>query len=214
VTALRIEGARLGLTRFTLRTPLGEAEAELSMPGRHNLMNALAAAAVANVFDIRPEAIAEALGTAAPSEMRGEVLRFRRGFTVLDDSYNSNPRSLLSMVESVAQGGEGVRRKLVVAGEMLELGSEAAALHREAGREIANLGVDVLWGVRGLASEIVAGAREAGMSEEATRLFKDSDEAAAALAEEVREGDLVLVKGSRGVQTDRVVKLLKAKYEL
>ncbi|HYN85915.1 MAG TPA: UDP-N-acetylmuramoyl-tripeptide--D-alanyl-D-alanine ligase [Pyrinomonadaceae bacterium] len=214
VTAVNIEGARLGLTRFVLRTPLGESEAELAMPGRHNLMNALAAAAVATCFGVRPEEIAEALRTAAPSEMRGEVLRFRAGFTVLDDSYNSNPRSLLSMVESVAQGGGGVKRKLVVAGEMLELGPGAASLHREAGREIANLGVDVLWGVRGLASEIVAGAREAGMAEEATRLFESSDEAAAALADELREGDLVLVKGSRGVQTDRVVKLLKTKYEL
>lgn len=212
VTAEGVESAALGLTRFLLRTPLGEAIAELPMPGRHNLMNALAAAAVATCFGIQPAEVAEALGTAAPSEMRGVVLRFREGFTVVDDSYNSNPRSLLSMAESVAQGGEGVERKLVVAGEMLELGPDGPEMHREAGRDIGALGVDVLWGVRGLASELVAGAREAGMSEGATRFFDSSDEAAAALADFVRPGDLILVKGSRGVQTDRVVKRLKESY--
>jgi UDP-N-acetylmuramoyl-tripeptide--D-alanyl-D-alanine ligase len=213
VSATRIESGGLGLTRFVLKTPLGEAEAELPMPGRHNLMNALAAAAVATCFRLSPKEIADALRTAAPTEMRGVVLRFREGFTVVDDSYNSNPRSLLSMVESIAQGGEGVKRKVVVAGEMLELGPEAPQMHREAGREIGGLGIDVLWGVRNLAREIVEGAREAGMNEEVTRFFESSDETAAALVDFVKPGDLVLVKGSRGVQTDKVVKLLKERHE-
>ena len=213
VSARDIETGGLGLTRFTLRTPQGEARSELTMPGGHNLMNALASAAVATCFGLKPEEIAGALKTAAPSQMRGEVLRFREGFTLVDDSYNSNPRSLLSMVEAVAQGGENVKRKVVVAGEMLELGPEAPSMHREAGREIGGLGVDVLWGVRGLAVELVEGAREGGMGEEATRFFESSEEAADALAGFVRAGDLVLVKGSRGVQTDKVVKLLKERYE-
>ena len=214
VTAADIENAGLGLTRFLLRTPLGAARAELPMPGRHNLMNALAAAAVATVFRVGPQEIAAALRTAAPSDMRGVVIRFREGFTVVDDSYNSNPRSLLSMAEAVAQGGEGVKRKVIVAGEMLELGPEAPAMHREAGRGIGRLGVDVLWGVRDLAREIVAGAQEAGMgAAEATRFFDSSEEAAEALTDFVRPGDLVLVKGSRGVQTDKVVKLLLERYE-
>ncbi len=100
---------------------------------------------------------------------------------MVDDSYNSNPRSLLSMAEAVAGGGEGVTRRVVVAGEMLELGEEGAALHREAGRDIAGFGVDVLWGVRGLARELVEGARAAGMSDAATRFFESSEEAAEAL---------------------------------
>src|SRR3712207_3392365 len=117
------------------------------------------------------------------------------------------------MAEAVAQGGEGVERRVVVAGEMLELGGEGAAPHREAGRDIAGFGVDVLWGVRGLARELVEGAREGGMGEAATRFFEDSDAAAEALADFVRRGDLVLVKGSRGVHTERVVEALKERFE-
>ena len=211
VSGSEIDTGRLGLIRFRLRTPLGEAAAELPMSGRHNLMNALAAAAVATSFDILPAAIAEALGTATPPKMRGEVLNFAAGFTVVDDSYNSNPRSLISMVRTIAEAGKG-KRRIVIAGEMLELGPEAAALHRDAGSEIARAGIEVLWGVRGLASEILAGAVAAGLTR--TRFFESADEAAVALAEEVRAGDLVLVKGSRGVATDKVISSLRQSFAL
>jgi UDP-N-acetylmuramoyl-tripeptide--D-alanyl-D-alanine ligase len=182
------------------------------MTGRHNLMNALAAAAVATCFEIEPKAIAAALQTAVPPHMRGELLDFAAGFTVVDDSYNSNPRSLLSMVQAVVHAGEHVKRRIVVAGEMLELGPRAAEMHREAGREIARLGIDLLWGIRDLAREIVEGAREEGMKK--IRFFDKSEDAATALVEEVREGDLVLVKGSRSVNTDRVVSALRKRFPL
>src|SRR5205807_7440269 len=96
--------------------------------------------------------------------------------------------------------------------EMLELGPDAPAMHREAGKEIARLGVDVLWGVRDLAKEIIAGAEETGFRK--TRFFESSDEAAAAAVAEIREGDLLLVKGSRSVQTDKVVRALKEHFPL
>lgn len=218
VSATEIDNAVLGFTRFQLRTPLGAAQAELPMPGQHNLMNALAAAAVATCFEMKPEAIAHALASAAPSQMRGEMLRFAAGFTVVDDSYNSNPRSLLSMAQALATSGRGAgapdtKRRLVIAGEMLELGAQGAQMHREAGHEIGGLGLDLLWGVRGLAQELLEGARAAGMSAAATRFFETSEEAAAALLSEIRAGDLVLVKGSRGVQTDKIVKLLRERHE-
>jgi UDP-N-acetylmuramoyl-tripeptide--D-alanyl-D-alanine ligase len=184
------------------------------MHGRHNVLNALAASAAATRFQIGAREIAEALRTAAPSQMRGEVLRFAEGFTVVDDSYNSNPRSLLSTAEAVAQGGEGVKRRVVVAGEMLELGADSDAIHREVGRELAGLGLDVLWGVRGHARAMVEGAREAGMGGDAARYFDSSEEAAAAIADFVRPGDLVLVKGSRGVHTETVVEALKKRGTL
>jgi UDP-N-acetylmuramoyl-tripeptide--D-alanyl-D-alanine ligase len=212
VRAVDVVTVGVGTSRFILRTPEGEAEVLLPMHGRHNVLNALAAVAVASCFGVKAEESAAALATAAPSEMRGEVLRFREGFTVVDDSYNSNPRSLLSMSEALAGGGEGVLRRIVIAGEMLELGAEGEALHREAGREIAGYGVDVLWGVRGLGRALVEGARAAGMGAEAARFFETSEEAAAALPEFVRAGDLILVKGSRGVHTERVVEALKERY--
>jgi len=212
VTATDVDTLSLGKIGFRLRTPLGEARASLAMSGRHNLSNALAAAAVATAFSIPPEEIAAALKTAQPPKMRGEVFDFAAGFTVIDDSYNSNPRSLLNMVRTMAEGGRGRKRLVVIAGEMLELGRDEAALHKDAGREIAGSGIDLLWGVRGLAREIVAGANEAGLS--ATKFFNSSDEVAAELIDAVKEGDLILVKGSRGVATDKVVKALRERFPL
>ena len=212
ITATGIDTGRFGSIRFRLQTPLGEAAAELPMTGRHNLMNALAASAVASALKVKPELIANALRTAKPPRMRGEVLDFAAGFTVVDDSYNSNPRSLLSMVRTLTEASENVKRRFVIAGEMMELGPEAPEMHREAGREIGELGIDVLWGVRGLAAEILSGAAARGVAE--TTFFESSDAAAVALVNAVRAGDLILVKGSRSVETDKIVKALRERFPL
>ena len=212
ITATGIDTARFGSIRFRLKTPLGEAAAELPMTGRHNLMNALAASAVATALQVKPELIANALRTAKPPRMRGEVLDFAAGFTVVDDSYNSNPRSLLGMVRTLAEASEKVQRRFVIAGEMMELGPDAPEMHRQAGREIADLGIDVLWGVRGLAAEMISGAREKGIGE--TEFFESSDDAAAAAIGAARQGDLILVKGSRSVETDKIVAALRERFPL
>ncbi|HUS12935.1 MAG TPA: UDP-N-acetylmuramoyl-tripeptide--D-alanyl-D-alanine ligase [Pyrinomonadaceae bacterium] len=212
ITATEIDSRRLGLIKFRLQTPMGDTGATLRMSGRHNLMNALAAAAVATCFDVRPAQIAAALDTAKPPRMRGEVVHFAAGFTVVDDSYNSNPRSLINMVRTITEPGVDARRRIVVAGEMLELGPDELALHRQAGRDIARAGIEVVWGVRGLGAAIVEGAKEAGAA--ATRFFESSDEAARELVEEIREGDLVLVKGSRGVATDKIVGAIRERFPL
>jgi len=212
VTATDIDTARFGSIRFRLRTPLGDAAAELPMTGRHNLMNALAASAVATALKVKPELIANALRTAKPPRMRGEVLDFAAGFTVVDDSYNSNPRSLLGMIQTLAEASDNVKRRLVIAGEMMELGPDAPEMHRQAGREIAELGIDVLWGVRGLAAEIVAGAKEKGIAE--TAFFESSEMAATAAIANARAGDLILIKGSRSVETDKIVAALRERFPL
>src|SRR5215831_365899 len=212
VTAREVDTSRFGSIRFRLRTPLGEAAAELPMTGSHNLMNSLAASAVATALKVKPEMIADALRSVRPPKMRGEILHFAAGFTVVDDSYNSNPRSLLSMVRTLTEAKDKVERRFVIAGEMLELGPQSPQMHREAGHDMTRLGIDLLWGVRGFAADLIAGARDAGLS--ATRFFENSDEAAAAVIEEIRPGDLVLVKGSRSVETDKVVKVLKEKFPL
>lgn len=214
VMAVDIKAEELGRIRFQLLTPLGQAQAMLPMPGRHNLLNALAASTVATCFGMKPEEIANALSGSHASEMRGEVLDFAAGFTVVDDSYNSNPRALLNMVQTLSESGKDARRRIVIAGEMLELGADGARMHSETGREIAKIGVDLLWGVRGLARDLIEGARAEGMREEAVRFFDNSEEAAAALFDVVREGDLILVKGSRGVMTDKVVSSLRDRFPL
>lgn len=210
VSAKEIDAGHLGMISFRLQTPLGDSPATLPMSGRHNLMNALAAAAVATSFGVAPEQIAGALSSAKPPRMRGEVLDFAAGFRVVDDSYNSNPRSLVNMVQTITESGTRSLRRIVIAGEMLELGPEEASLHREAGGEIARANIDVLWGVRGLAAEIVAGARDAGLKD--TRFFVDSVEAAHAIVAEIREGDLILIKGSRGVATEKIVSAIRNRF--
>ncbi len=212
VAATKIDTNQLGLIKFRLRTPLGSADAALPMSGRHNLMNTLAAAAVATCFEMEPLAIAEALRTVEPPRMRGEVLDFAAGFRMVDDSYNSNPRSLLDMVRTISEAENKPKRRLVIAGEMLELGPNAAQFHREVGQAIAEAGIDELWGVRGLAAEIVAGAKQAGLNE--TKFFESSEAAARVLLDQIREGDLVLVKGSRGVATDKVVSAIRQRFPL
>ena len=214
VKAVEIEIGRNGRSRFRLQTPQGTAIVELPLPGRHNLMNALAASAIATCFNVEAQQIAAALESVPQTKMRGEVLDFATGFELIDDSYNSNPRSLLTMVQTLCEGGKHAKRRIVVAGEMLELGQAGARMHREVGREIARSDVDLLWGVRGLASELIEGAAIGGMNREATRYFESAEQAGIALVDEIRAGDLVLVKGSRGVQTDIVVKILREKFPL
>jgi UDP-N-acetylmuramoyl-tripeptide--D-alanyl-D-alanine ligase len=208
VTARDIETDGLSGTRFALVTPRGEVEVTLPVAGRHNVYNALAAAAVADYFNAPLAAIAAALAESVSPKMRGEVVQLPGGITLVDDSYNSNPRALIEMVTTIS-ANRACKRKVVVAGEMLELGVTGPELHREAGRGIARLGIDLLIGVRGLAREIVAGAREAGMRDDASIYCDTPEEAADVLSREARPGDLILVKGSRGVKTEIVVERMK-----
>ena len=212
IRAKNIQFPRFGETRFDLVTPTGTATVDFPLNGRHNILNALAAAAVGFSTGMTAAEIADALGTAVPPPQRGEVLHFKKGFTVVNDSYNSNPAALLSMVRTIVEGGMSAKRRIIVAGEMLELGSDEAAVHTQTGREIAEVGVDKLIGVRGLAAHLVEGAKDAGLAD--AEFVTDSDAAGDLLLGQIREDDLVLVKGSRGVRTERVIEKLLAKFEL
>lgn len=207
VMARDIRAESLSDTRFVLQTPRGSCDVRLRLAGRHNIYNALAAATVADFYDAPIEAIAASLAESSSPRMRGEVIHFQESFTLVDDSYNSNPTALFEMASAIAAARS--ERKIIVAGEMLELGSIAEELHSESGRRLAGLGIDMLIGVRGLASEIIKGAREAGMSEAVTFFCETPDEAGRLLAREARSGDLILVKGSRGVKTEIVVERMK-----
>jgi UDP-N-acetylmuramoyl-tripeptide--D-alanyl-D-alanine ligase len=150
------------------------------------------------------------LKTVIPPPQRGDVLHFDDGFTVINDSYNSNPDALLSMVDTLIDGSGDARRRIVVAGEMLELGPGEGEIHRETGRKLAGTAIDVLIGVRGLARELVEGAREAGLKD--VQFAEDADAAGDLVVSMASHGDAILVKGSRGVRTERVIEKLLAKF--
>ena len=185
----------------------------LALPGRHSIENALAALAAASVWDIGPGEAADVLRNIKVGEMRGRLLEFAAGFAVINDSYNSNPVALAAMTGLLCHTGS-YRRRILAAGEMLELGSDSASLHREAGRSAAAQGLDCIVAVQGHAAEIVNGAIGAGMPASRALFFGDSLAAAEFLADFVRQGDLLLVKGSRGVRMERIVEALRAKYPL
>jgi UDP-N-acetylmuramoyl-tripeptide--D-alanyl-D-alanine ligase len=211
VRASDITFAGFGSTSFMLATPSGSANVSFPLNGRHNILNALAAAAVGHSFGMAASQIGESLRTVAPPPQRGEIIRFADGFTVINDSYNSNPAALLSMVDTLLEGSEGAKRRIVVAGEMLELGDDAERLHVETGEKIAAKKVDMLIGVRGLGQQLVDGAKNAGLT--SAFFAVDSQTAGEMLAGEIREGDVVLVKGSRGVRTEKVIEKLLEKFD-
>ena len=207
VRAEMVEMQGIAGSRFQLIVEGCREQVTLPLMGIHNLYNALAAVAVATQRGITPSEAAQALATLAPADKRGEVLRLG-GATVINDCYNSNPKALDSMVDALA--GMPARRRIVVAGEMLELGPAGERLHRESGRHMAEMGISIVIGVRGLASEIVNSAREAGLEAH----FVENPEAAGEwLTREVREGDAVLLKASRGVRLERALETWKARLQ-
>jgi len=187
----------------TLRTPL---------LGTGNLANVLAAVSVAVELGVPLRDIVERVAALRPAPHRGELLRLPGGVTIVDDSYNSSPSALARALETVA-AATGSARKAAVLGEMLELGTHAERLHAECGRAAAGAGLDWLITVGGRPAESMANAAvSAGMRAAAVRHVPISEEAAASALEKARPGDLLLVKGSRGIGTDLVVERLMVEF--
>jgi UDP-N-acetylmuramoyl-tripeptide--D-alanyl-D-alanine ligase len=139
-----------------------------------------------------------------PEDKRGQVITIR-GATLINDAYNSNPEALRSMIKTLA--GIPAQRRILIAGEMLELGRDAGVLHAECGKAAAEAGIDVVIGVRGNARHIVEAASKVG----AEALFLETPEAAGEwLREHLAPGDAVLLKGSRGVRLERALEVLQA----
>jgi UDP-N-acetylmuramoyl-tripeptide--D-alanyl-D-alanine ligase len=198
---------------FDLVSPQGRAPLELPLPGRHSIANALAALAAASVWGIGAAEAAAVLPYLAAGEMRGRLLRFAEGFAVINDSYNSNPVALNAMIELLART-PGYRRRILAAGEMLALGPDSLQLHTETGRRAAAQKLDWVVGVQGAAVGLVQGAIAGGLPKERGRFFASSSEAAPFVADLLRPGDLLLVKGSRGVKMERIVEALRARFAL
>jgi len=197
---------------FDLVTPQGRVHVESSLIGRHNVMNAVGAFAAASVFGITADDARRVFPSLVAVDKRGEVVRFTEGFTVINDSYNSSPTALNALTELLA-GTPGYRRRILASGEMLELGGSAPDLHRECGRNTARKAIDWIFGVRGHAADFIRGAIAAGYPEDHTQYFENSDAAATFLAEFVAPGDLLLVKGSRGVRMEKILQAIEVKYQ-
>jgi UDP-N-acetylmuramoyl-tripeptide--D-alanyl-D-alanine ligase len=182
--------------RFELVANGERASVTSPLLGQHNIYNVLAAAAVALEHKITLPEIAHALPSLAAADKRGQVVQVDN-ITVINDCYNSSPKALMAAVDTLA--GVSGKRHIVVAGEMLELGPTGEKLHRECGAYIAGEKVDLLLGVRGLAGAMVEAAKAQGLAAE---FVATPEEAGAWLAANAREGDVVLLKASRGVKLE------------
>ena len=208
VRAENIEGLGSQGTRFDLIAHELRQAVQSPLLGTHNVYNVLAAAAVAVGHGITPSEIAAALPSLEPADKRGQVVQLNN-ITVLNDCYNSSPKALQAAVDTLA--AIPAKRRIVVAGEMLELGASGEALHREAGRYIAGRKVDFLLGVRGLARPLVDEAVHAGARAE----FVDTpEEAGEWLAKQTRDGDAVLLKASRGVKLEKALDIWQRKLNV
>lgn len=202
------EGPEVG-TRFRVMAPAWTADFWIPLPGRHNVENALAAIATASGFEVSVEAMIAALGSFRPLGRRAEILTLPGNIVVINDCYNSNPRAMERMLETLANWPRANQR-ITVAGEMLELGPSAPQLHREIGRRCADAHIDWLVAVQGNARYFLEGAIEAGLPAMRTRFFPDPAPAGTFCRTIVEPGDVVLVKGSRGVHLEMVTEMLES----
>ncbi len=190
-------------SRFRLHCGGSDVAVELPTPGPHAVLNLLAAAAVAEALGLSATVIGERARGLKTASNRGSVKRLQDDILLIDDTYNSDPRALLSAIETLALATD--RRRVACIGEMLELGESSARLHRDAGAALGPR-VDLLLGVGALANEIVMGA--SSLPPHAKKVFATSVDLAASIGDLVKSHDAVLVKGSRGVRMARVVEAL------
>lgn len=190
-------------SQFDIVGPGFREAAVVPLIGRHNVLNALAAVAVAVEHGVNPAKAIARLATLSAGDKRG-VVREVFGAILIDDCYNSNPQALDSMIAALTQ--TPAQRRIVIAGEMLELGPTAPELHRECGRHMARNKVDYVVGVRGNGAFIVEGAASSGVAAE---FVETPEQAGEWLARNLREGDAVLLKGSRGVGLERALKVFE-----
>lgn len=186
----------------------GELFVDLKLLGEHNVYNALAAFAVGSLLGVDELNIKQSLERYTPSELRMELVRFG-DIKVINDSYNANPVSMANALKTLKQmRGEG--RKIAVLGDMLELGEKTLDYHFKLGRLVAESGIDLLLTVGKLSMAIGQGAKEHGMNPEKIFTFDNNEEISSYLIQDLKPGDLVLIKGSRRMKLEEVVLSLKS----
>ena len=194
-----------GSLNFDLKAEGRLVSMHLPFPGIHNVSNALAAIVVARQLDIHIDEISGALRNLSPLAQRSEIINLPNEITLINDCYNSNPLALESMLRVLGEWPSKGQR-ILVAGEMLELGPTASEWHRKLGEMMARIGqVDWLLAVQGEAQGFIQGACQAGFLSSRTRFFEKAEQAGELLASLTKPKDIVLIKGSRDVHLEKVV---------
>lgn len=206
VRALDVDDRGLDGSRFRLRVGGADAVVRLPLAGRHNVGNALAAAAMAHAVGVGLDAVVAALERVEPPSMRMQVVRLPSGVTVLNDAYNANPASMAAALQTLS-ASPAVRR-FAALGEMRELGDAAPAAHEDLGRAAAAAGLERLWVLGPLADLVRRGAVAAGMDAERVVVSEGHEPLAAMVAAACGPGDLLLLKGSRGAAMETVLRRL------
>jgi UDP-N-acetylmuramoyl-tripeptide--D-alanyl-D-alanine ligase len=211
---VRASGLRsLGLVGMEFDLHLGDRKGKVRFPFLYEdyLYNLLAAVSVGHAFSVPFESMAGQIPRLRPVEQRGGLIRLGRDIKLVDDSYNSNPAALRDALKGLA--GLPAKRKVAVLGDMLELGDKAEEFHLRAGEQVVESGWDTLITIGLLGVSLAKGALAAGMPRDRVRSFASSEEAAEKISDLVRDGDLILVKGSHGVKTELVVAKLKKEFQ-
>jgi len=208
VRAANVRTDEKGGTVFGLILPgkTRQTEVRIRTQGQHNISNALAAAAVGHALGLSGTAIAEGLAKFRPAAMRSQI-SVSHGVRIINDCYNANPASMKAAIQLLAELGRG-KRSIAALGDMLELGVDTKRMHREVGAFLAGQEIGHLLACGGLGRELAEGARQAGMPADRITEHADAQAAATAVARMVRQGDVVLVKASRGMRMEQVVDAL------
>lgn len=210
--ATDVESLPGGGSRFGLKTDgrLSGLEFETRLPGRHNVSNIVGAIAAAAVLKVDPAALRSIVADLRPGNHRGETRRLG-AITVIDDCYNSNPAAAETMLRDLA--GRPAVRRIAVLGEMRELGAASKELHQRVGVAAARAGLDELVAVEGDAKWIAEAAVASGMPRTRAAFAENADAAGSMLVELLAEGDVVLLKGSRGVRLERALDRIVAVFD-
>jgi UDP-N-acetylmuramoyl-tripeptide--D-alanyl-D-alanine ligase len=200
---VRIEGEK-GVW-FTLALGGEEVEVTLPMMGISSVYNALAGTTVASVFGVQLKEIKERLEGVKPFSMRMEVVRLANGATIINDAYNANPKSMELALKALSEVKEA-KRGIAVLGDMLELGKFSGEAHARIGEKVVSLGIDLLFTLGESAEIIAKKAREVGLNEGHVTVSKDHRDLLLRLKKTIKRGDWILVKGSRAMSMERIVR--------
>lgn len=204
----RLESKGLESIDMTIYVESKEYKIHLKVPGAHNVMNAMAAIAVSLSVGVSVDDAIKGVENFEPMSMRMERVQLAKGIQLINDCYNANPLSMREALRTVS-GAKRAGRLVAIVGDMLELGKNTKRCHHEVGVIAAKYKVDKLFAFGDHAADIATGAAESGLNSGKVGTYRDMEELKKDVLGYVKTGDIILVKGSRGMKMERVVDHLK-----